>query len=227
MGLVGRLLGHRSASDVFAHIAELDSARAVSVQSQPPAPPQLSPDGKFWWNGQAWVPVGAAQQQQRSGRSGCWIVAGIIVAVLLTIGIISFAVSGGSGAGHNTSKTAISTDSQYRGTAIVGVVSDFDISVKNGGTTDIANVTILFDDGDRFLDHYTVLTSGPCTVDKSLPGLSCGPLAHGDELKFTMTAQPRDAGNFTFKFHIGDGKLWLDEADGKGYAYSWTQAIVS
>ncbi|HEX6489529.1 MAG TPA: hypothetical protein VF137_11760 [Candidatus Dormibacteraeota bacterium] len=26
-------------------------------QSAPPAPPQLSPDGKWWWNGEAWVPA--------------------------------------------------------------------------------------------------------------------------------------------------------------------------
>jgi len=99
--------------------------------------------------------------------------------------------------------------------------------VKNVGTTRITNLTILFDDGDHFLDHYTVLTSGPCTVEKSLPGLACGPLAPGSEVQFTMTAQPRDAGNFTFKFHIGDNSLYLKEANGEEYSYSITQTIVS
>jgi hypothetical protein len=42
-----------------------------------------------------------------------------------------------------------------------------------------------------------------------------------------MTARPKDAGNFTFKFHVGDNHLDLDEADGEGYTYSWTQTIGS
>jgi membrane associated rhomboid family serine protease len=125
------------------------------------------------------------------------------------------------------SSTAISIDGQYSRTATVGAPSDFDFTVKNVGTTQITNLTILFDDGDRFLDHYTVLTSGPCTVEKSLPGLACGPLAPGSEVKFRMTAQPRDAGNFTFKFHVGDNGLHLQEANGEVYWYGWTQTIVS
>jgi membrane associated rhomboid family serine protease len=125
------------------------------------------------------------------------------------------------------SSTAISIDGQYSPTATVGAPSDFSFTVKNVGTTRITNLTILFDDGDHFLDHYTVLTSGPCTVEKSLPGLACGPLAPGSEVMFTMTAQPRDAGNFTFKFHVGDNGLHLSEANGEVYVYSWTQTIVS
>ena len=101
------------------------------------------------------------------------------------------------------------------------------VEIDNTGKADIPKLGIMFDDGDRFLDHYTVLTSGTCTVDKSLPGLACGSLAAGKELKFTMTAQPRDAGNFTFKFHIANGGLYLNEADGKGYTYRWTQTILS
>jgi hypothetical protein len=125
------------------------------------------------------------------------------------------------------SSTAISIDGHYSKTATVGAPSDFDFTVKNVGTTHITNLTILFDDGDRFLDHYTVLTSGPCTVEKSLPGLACGPLAPGSEVNFTMTAQPRDAGSFTFKFHVGDNRLHLKQANGEVYFYSLTQTIVS
>jgi membrane associated rhomboid family serine protease len=121
---------------------------------------------------------------------------------------------------------AISIDSRYSLTATVGAPSDFDFTVKNVGATQITNLTILFDEGDHFLDHYTVLASGPCTVEKSLPGLACGPLAPGSEVKFTMTAQARDAGYFTFKFHIGDSVLYLAEANGEQYTYSWTQTIA-
>jgi hypothetical protein len=123
------------------------------------------------------------------------------------------------------SSTAISVDGGYSQTATVGTPSDFDFTVKNVGTTRITNLTILFDEGDPFLDHYTVLTSGPCTVQKSLPGLACGPLAPGSELSFTMTAKPHDAGKFTFTFHVGDNALHLQEGDGGVYGYSWTQTI--
>jgi hypothetical protein len=122
--------------------------------------------------------------------------------------------------------TAISIDGRYPPTASVGIPSYFDFTVKNVGTTRVTNLTILFDEGDLFLDHYTVLTSGPCTVEKSLPGLACGPLAPGSELQFAMAAKPLDSGNFTFKFHVGDNRLDLDEADGTGYTYSWTQTIA-
>jgi membrane associated rhomboid family serine protease len=125
------------------------------------------------------------------------------------------------------SSKAISIDALYSPTATVGAPSDFDFTVKNVGTTRIANLTILFDGGDHFLDHYTVLTSGPCTVEKSLPGLACGLLAPGSEVKFTMTAQARDAGYFTFKFHVGDSVLDLAEGNGERYTYSWTQTIAS
>jgi len=125
------------------------------------------------------------------------------------------------------SSTAISFDGQYSPTATVGATSDFPFTVKNVGSTRIANLTILFDDGDHFLDHYTVVTSGPCTVEKSLPGLACGPLAPGSDVKVTITAKPRDAGTFTFKFHVGDNGLQLREANGGVYTYGWTQTIVS
>ena len=125
------------------------------------------------------------------------------------------------------SPKAISIEAPYSPTATVGTPIDFGFTVKNVGTTRITNLTILFDEGDHFLDHYTVLASGPCTVDRSLPGLACGPLAPGSVLRFTLTAQPRDAGRFTFKFHIGDGVLYLEQANGKLYAYIWTQTIGS
>ena len=70
--------------------------------SDPPPPPQLSPDGKFWWDGQRWVPVQQAQSAQRPANVGCvthttciTVVAlgvGLIV-VLLFVGIISLFLS--------------------------------------------------------------------------------------------------------------------------------------
>jgi hypothetical protein len=140
---------------------------------------------------------------------------------------------GDSGAGNpatgggETPTMAIAVDSASHAKVFVGKLTDFDLSIKNVGTVDIPNLTVLFDDGDKFLDDYTVVASGSCAVNKDLPGLSCGPLSKGAELTFTMTAQPRKAGNFTFKFHIGNGGRYLNEADGKGYTYNWQQVILT
>jgi hypothetical protein len=42
-----------------------------------------------------------------------------------------------------------------------------------------------------------------------------------------MTAQPRKAGNFIFKFHFGNVGRFLNEAAGKGYTYKWPQVILT
>jgi hypothetical protein len=146
---------------------------------------------------------------------------------LLVVGCGASGAGNGAGSGGETSNMAIALDSASHAKVFVGKLTDFDLSIKNVGTVDIPNLTVLFDDGDKFLDDYTVVASGSCTVNKDLPGLACGSLARGSELKFNMTAQPRKAGNFTFKFHIGNGGRYLNEADGKGYTYSWQQVILT
>ncbi len=63
-----------------------------------PPPPQVSPDGKFYWDGTRWVPMQQAPQQQQSRNVGCvtrttcLTVVGLFVAVavvLLIAGVIS------------------------------------------------------------------------------------------------------------------------------------------
>jgi hypothetical protein len=149
-----------------------------------------------------------------------------LLTCILFAAIVGCGDSGGASGGDN-SNMAISFDSASHKTVIVGQLTDFDLTIDNVGKADIPKLGIMFDDGDRFLDHYTVVSSGSCAVDKALPGLSCGALTQGKELKFTMTAQPRSAGNFTFKFHIANGGLYLNEADGKGYTYNWQQTILT
>jgi hypothetical protein len=58
------------------------------------APPQYSPDGRFWWNGQAWVPVSPVAAVARTGHGarnvaiGCGALIGLLV-LLGTIGSIA------------------------------------------------------------------------------------------------------------------------------------------
>jgi hypothetical protein len=149
----------------------------------------------------------------------------VILAALTLVALIGCGDGGGTTVGDTS--MAISDDSSFHATVSVGRITDFDFTIKDVGTVDIPSLDIMFDGGDKFLDHYTVIKAGPCKVDKDLPGLACGLLAQGKELKFNMTAQPRTAGNFTFKYHIANDGRYLNEADGKGYTYSWTQTILS
>jgi hypothetical protein len=145
------------------------------------------------------------------------------------MGLLMVACGGSSGttAVVDTSKMMVSFESTFIKSVQVGNPTDFNLDVKDVGTVDIPNLDLLFDDGDRFLDKYTVTSAGSCKVDKGLPGLACGKLAHGAELKFVVTAQPKSAGDFVLKFHIANNKTRLHEADDNEYEYSWSQTVTS
>jgi hypothetical protein len=151
--------------------------------------------------------------------------------ILLAVaaGLLAVACGGsvGTPAAVDTTNMKIAVDSTYIKTVQVGSHSKFDINVKDVGKDDIPNLSILFDSGDRFMDKYTVESAGSCKVDKGLPGLACGKLVHGGELKLTMTAQPKTAGDFVFKFHVGNNKTPLNQDDDNEYVYSWTQTVTS
>lgn len=127
----------------------------------------------------------------------------------------------------DTSKMMVSLDSTFTRSVPVGAPTNFDIDVKDVGSVDIPNLTVIFDDGDRFMDNYTVSAAGPCKVDKGLPGLSCGKVATGADFKVTITAQPSKAGSFVFKFHLANDKQRLHQSDDNEYVYSWTQTVTS
>jgi hypothetical protein len=68
--------------------------------SDPPPPPQVSPDGKFYWDGTRWLPMQPAnvpdpRRSQNVGcvtRTTCLTVVGVFVAiaaVLLIAGVCS------------------------------------------------------------------------------------------------------------------------------------------
>jgi hypothetical protein len=43
-------------------------AAPAVVSAEPPPPPKVSPDGKFYWDGTRWVPMQASENRPRSGR---------------------------------------------------------------------------------------------------------------------------------------------------------------
>jgi hypothetical protein len=127
----------------------------------------------------------------------------------------------------DTTNMKISVNSTFTTTVPVGSPTSFDMDIKDVGTDDIPNLSIIFDDGDRFMDKYTVQSAGSCKVDKSLPGLACGKLAHGADLVFTITAQPNVAGSYVFKFHVANAKQPLNQSDNNQYVYSWAQTVTA
>lgn len=151
----------------------------------------------------------------------------MVVGVALVALVSACGDSGSPSGGTNNSNMAISEDSSYNAHVLAGSVYTTDLDIKNTGKADIPKLDIMFDSGDKFLDHNVIVKSDPCTVDKSLPGLACGDLAVGGELKFTITYQPKDAGNFKYEFEVANDGRYLPEADGKDYSYSWTQAVLA
>ena len=73
------------------------------MSEQQAAPPQYSPDGRWWWNGQEWVPATPA----KGGPRVAVIVLGVVgalflllVAAVLVLGVFSTSV----GTQHDTSE---------------------------------------------------------------------------------------------------------------------------
>jgi hypothetical protein len=127
----------------------------------------------------------------------------------------------------DVSKMIISIDSTFIKTVAVGTSTDFNLDIQDVGTVDIPYLSILFNSGDRFLDIYTITSSSPCTIDTNISGLACGKLALGTHLTLTITAKPKTAGSYVFKFSVTNYKQILKEADGNQYVYSWTQTVSS
>jgi len=152
---------------------------------------------------------------------------GLPALCVVILALVSACGDTSSSSAGNNSNMAISEDSSYNAHVLVGSVYTTDIDIKNTGTADIPKLDIMFDGGDKFLDHNVIVKSDPCTVDKSLPGLACGALAVGGELKFTITYQPKDAGNFNFEAAAADQEgsdLLYPEQDG---VLTWSEVVTA
>jgi len=71
-----------------------------------------------------------------------------------------------------------------------------------------------------------VLTSGTCAVDKSLPGLAAV-ARRWQGLEIHHDSPTARRWQLHIQFHIANGSLYLNEANGKGYTYSCTQTVLS
>ena len=55
--------------------------------SDPPQPHRLSPDGKFYWDGQDWMPM-----QRTSPRLWPWVAIGLVVAIPVVFVLLALAL---------------------------------------------------------------------------------------------------------------------------------------
>lgn len=60
-------------------------------------PPQVSPDGKFFWNGSAWIPMPAAPSSRPSRGGSAGVTATVVVVVFVVVVAISTLSQCGSG----------------------------------------------------------------------------------------------------------------------------------
>jgi len=70
----------------------------LSVGAQPPAGPQLSPDGKFYWDGQRWQPVPQSQSKTPIDRAITYCCGCIVALILLFWTLVIL----GAVTGHST-----------------------------------------------------------------------------------------------------------------------------
>jgi hypothetical protein len=73
------------------------------VSEQQAAPPQYSPDGRWWWNGQEWVPVAAQKQGRSTVKIVLAVVAGL-VALLVVAALVLGTLVAPIGTQHDSSE---------------------------------------------------------------------------------------------------------------------------
>ncbi len=193
-----------------------------TVSGQPPSQPQISADGKFYWDGQRWVPMQhaasvAAQATSHRGRNlglGCVD----LIVVVIVIAVI----------GSNSSKNQPALKWDLSGRSItsskVGGTDATQVMVTNNGSN--ASQLILYlnakDDGFK---HHVITNPGGCTINKNLERLDCGPLAAGETKTINVEGSPK-AGNFDFELDVADeeGSQLLHPDKG---ALTWSETVIA
>jgi len=177
---------------------------AARMSEQPP--PQVSPDGRFYWDGQRWVPFQQAaapppllaqpQPQSHTGRNlalGC-------LGVLIVGVIIAVAAAGGS---HGSTTLNWTVDGRHTSQSVVGGSDAFQVTVTNNGS-DASDLILYVNSGDDWLKHHVVTDPGGCSLNTSLERLECGPIKAGETRTINVTGSPKDAGNFNFAVDVAD-----------------------
>jgi hypothetical protein len=182
-------------------------------------PPTLSPDGKFYWDGQKWQPMPAASPAvptpvaaPKPRRRGClWL--GVAI-----IGVVIVAIVVGSHAGGSKADLKLDVQARSVTTSRVGGADGSTVVVHNLDT-DISELVIFYADGnDNWADHHVVVSASSCTIDTGIKAFRCGPLKAGASMTIDIVSSPKDAGNFSYEFGFGD--------DASGGLRQWGQVTT-
>jgi hypothetical protein len=192
------------------------------MSTQPPSQPQISADGKFYWDGQRWVPMQQAAPMQvrpasHRGRNlglGC---VGLIVLVIV-IGVI----------GSNSSKQpALKWDvsGRHTSTSTVGGSDATQVTVTNNGSN-ASQLILYLNAKDDWFKHHVITDPGGCSINKNLERLDCGAIAAGETKTINVVGSPKDAGNFDFERDVADeegSQLFYPD---KG-ALTWSETVTA
>src|SRR6266851_621893 len=199
--------------------------------SAPPPPPQVSADGKFYWDGQRLGPDAAAGRRaaRRGEESGSDLA---------------------SGAQHRVCRR----DRRHRrhlyhrcGRRRTRQQGDPEVGRERTRDPDLAHRWLRLGsdhgkeqrtEGEQLhhlselrgrLVHAHVITAndGGCSINKDLEHLECGPLESGATKTVNIDGSPKDAGNFNFEAAAADQEgsdLLYPEQDG---VLTWSEAVTS
>jgi hypothetical protein len=196
--------------------------------SGPQPPPQVSPDGKFYWDGTRWVPMQGqatappvaapptASHRSRNLGIGCAVV---VVAVII------IALLGGGQSNKSTLKWDVS--GRAIRTSHVGGSDAVQLTVKNNGPK-ASNFIIYLNSGDDWFKHHVITgNDGGCSINKDLERLECGLLESGATKTVNIEGSPKDAGNFDFEAAAADEEgsdLFYPEQDG---VLTWSETVTA
>lgn len=161
-------------------------------------PPQVSPDGKFYWDGHRWVPMAGSQssKQSHTGRNlgiGC-------VGLIAVVGVLALIGSINSGSEPMLNWTVDGLAIEH---STVGGSDAVQMTVTNNGSN-ANNFIIYLNSKDDWFKHHVITDPGGCTINKDLERLECGPLAAGETRIINIGGSPKDAGNIDFAEDAAD-----------------------
>ena len=172
------------------------------MSGQAPSQPQISADGKFYWDGQRWVPMQQAapmQQLPRTSHRGRNFAIGCLglVALVVIIAVI------GNSSSKNQPTLKWTVDGRATTSSRVGGTDAVQVTVTNNGSA-ASNFIIYLNAKDDWFKHHVITDPGGCTINKNLERLECGPLAAGETKTVNIAGSPKDAGNFDFASDAAD-----------------------
>lgn len=191
------------------------------MTGEPPSQPQISADGKFYWDGTTWRPLVAQQPPAKASNRGRNLAIGCLalIAIVVVLAII------GNGSRNQTPALKWDVSGRAITTSRVGGTDAFQITVTNNGP-DASDLILYVNSKDDWFKHHVVTDPGGCSINKGLERLECGPIKSGETRTINVEGSPKDAGNFDFAVDVADEESSTLSYPDKG-AWTWSEVITS